>query len=78
MSLESRRAVDSEDINMDDTITIRMSHSLRLDAGRQARLKGFDNFGEYVRALIRSDIDASMIDTLQDDAGRYVLRKAPR
>lgn len=76
MSLESRRAVDSTGEPMDDTVTIRMSHDLRLCAGRRARANGFDNFGEYVRWLIRQDVDSSMVATLQDDAGNFVLRNA--
>lgn len=76
MSLESRHAVDSTSDPMDDTVTIRMSHELRLCAGRRARVNGFDTFGEYVRWLIRQDVDGSMAATLQDDAGRLVLRNA--
>lgn len=74
MTLESRRATDSTSEPMDDTVTIRMSHDLRLEGGRRSRVIGFDTFGEYVRWLIRQDIDASMAATLQDDAGRLVLR----
>lgn len=74
MSTESRRANDSTNEPMDDTVTIRMSHELRLCAGRRARVLGLDTFGEYVRQLIRQDIDASMAATLQDDAGQLVLR----
>lgn len=74
MSSESRRATDSTSEPMDDTVTIRMSHELRLEGGRRTRVAGFDTFGEYVRWLIRQDIDASMAATLQDDAGELVLR----
>lgn len=74
MSSESRRATDSTSEPMDDVLPVRMRHEMRLESGRMARINGFDNLSEYIRWLLRREIDLHMANTLHDDDGNLVLR----
>ena len=74
MPLESRRAADSTSEPMGNVIPVRMNHDLRLDAGRLARINGFDNLSEYIRWLLRREVNLHMANTLHDDDGNFVLR----
>lgn len=78
MSLESRRAVDSTSEAMDNVLPVRMQYELRLESGRLARINGFDNLSEYIRWLLRREVDLHITNTLRDDDGNFVLRKTGR
>ena len=74
MSFESRRAVDSTNETMDSVLPVRMLYELRLESGRLARINGFDNLSEYIRWLLRREVDLHIANTLRDDDGNFVLQ----
>lgn len=68
----SRRAIDSTNVPMDDIVTMRMPHDLRILAGRKARVMGL-SLGEYIRHLVFRAVDE---DIVRDDVEALVMRKA--
>mgnify|MGYP001765871863 CR=1 FL=1 len=73
----SRRAVDSTNIPMDVTVTMRMPDELRERGARRAREMGFCSLSEYMRSLLVQSLDGGSKVPSAKGSAKVIRRDSP-